>query len=184
VKNSPKGWEFLYRWYTIAPTGGAFNPDNGDLQELLQAYLLNDFTSRPCFSRRNMKQYQTHFLPCVTTELTALKESEKWKDNHYYYVIPTRNTSAWVPLPSAPSFPEQPQVDREVALSTEDEGKRDYIKVVRGFMGFLKMFRFSEDADCSAHDLECHVIYGDFFGHGKELWKYIDRAFIQCDLKK
>eukprot|EP01040_Poterioochromonas_malhamensis_P011914 gene11914-12999_t len=89
VKNSPDGFGFLWRWFNLAPTGWAFNTDNGDLQELLQQYMLNNFTVRPCQHTRDMRRYRRHFLPCAMKEIIAHRDAEFVRTNNpYYYSLP------------------------------------------------------------------------------------------------
>lgn len=89
VKNSPDGFGFLWRWFNLAPTGWAFNTDNGDLQELLQQYMLNNFAIRPCQHMRNMRRYRRDFLPCVMKEIIAHRDAEYVRTNYpYSYSLP------------------------------------------------------------------------------------------------
>jgi hypothetical protein len=149
LRNSAPGWEFLENWYNLAPTSSSFNTASGDLQELLQQYLIHNFAMRPCYSYRSSDHYQSDFLPCVMDEMNALRNSPKWKENHHYYVLP------------------QPG---------------NYVKIVRDFMGFFRMIDWVKDEDCKENDIHCRFLYGDFLAVGKDLSKYIDRFFLQCDL--
>jgi hypothetical protein len=92
VKNSLKGIEFLQKWhgFSFQPGGSGLNLDNGDLQELLQQFIRNDYNSRPCFSIRTIswEAYRERFLPCAMKEINEYK-IQKFSSNPYYYFFPS-----------------------------------------------------------------------------------------------
>lgn len=154
IRNTYEGIRFVHEWYNISDDATYRNSDNGDLQELLHQYIVNDYTTRRCLTERkvsgktfNWEHYIKHFLLCAMKPVRALFNEQSYI--HHNYISINRDN-------------------------------KSIIKIYREYMGYFRSFEGNALLSCTNNNLLCNFMNGDFILHGKDLYKYLIDSFLTC----